>query len=79
VLKSLEVFSEWSEKAPPVGTEHPSNSTGKTASAAEGAAESAAVSDPGLALIVANWGKLPVETRQAIIGMAQQASERPAR
>src|SRR6478735_8324175 len=51
-------------EAPPVGAEHPSESSGKSNIASSGAAESAAV-DAELAIVIDAWESLGPEIRSA--------------
>jgi hypothetical protein len=53
-------------QAPPVGDEHPSESSGKSDIASSGAAESAAV-DAELAIVIDAWENLAPDLRSAII------------
>jgi hypothetical protein len=61
-------------KAPPVGDEHLSESSGKSDVASSGAAESAAV-DSELAIVIDAWDGLTPEMRSAIIGIVRNSSE----
>ena len=57
-------------KAPPVGDEHPSESSGKSDVASCGAAESAAV-DAELAIVIDAWESLAPEMRSAIVDIVR--------
>ena len=59
-------------QAPPVGAEHPSESSGKSDVASSGAAESAAV-DAELAIVIDAWESLGPEMRSAIIEIVRTA------
>ena len=56
--------------APPVGDEHPSESSGKSNVASSGAPESAAV-DPELAIVIDAWDSLGPEMRLAIVDIVR--------
>jgi hypothetical protein len=58
-------------KAPPVGEEHPSESTGKSEVESSGASESAAV-DPELAIVIDAWDSLTQDLRSAIVGIVHK-------
>jgi len=54
-------------------------SSGKTLVASIGGAESGALTDHNLALVIANWTKLPIHSQRIIVGMARKALERSMR
>jgi len=57
-------------KAPPVGSEHLSESAEETPDTPDGAAESAAA-DPELAILVKRWASLNAHTKATIIGIVK--------
>ena len=60
-------ISKAEKEAPPVGAEHPSESSGESEVESSGAAESAAVdADPRLAALVTAWPTLSESARRVI-------------
>jgi hypothetical protein len=69
-------YFEGEKGAPPVGAEHPSESSGKSMIESSGAAESAALAaDPILIAVVDAWPTLSESTRRGIAEIIADGKE----